>query len=68
MSGTLADEPWCCDNRYSLADVAAGCALGYLDLRFSEIDWRDRHPNLARLADKLATRASFLDTAPGAPT
>lgn len=68
MSGTLADEPWCCDNRYSLADVAAGCALGYLDLRFPEIDWRDRHPNLARLADKLATRASFLDTAPGAPT
>lgn len=68
MASSLADEPWCCDNRYSLADVAAGCALGYLDLRFPEIDWRDRHPNLTRLADKLAARPAFLDTAPGAPT
>jgi glutathione S-transferase len=64
MARSLADEPWCCDNRYSLADIAAGCALGYLDLRFPEIDWRARHANLGRHADKLAARPSFLDTAP----
>jgi glutathione S-transferase len=49
---------------YTLADVAVGCALGWLALRFPEIGWRGDYPNLARLADKLAERASFRDTVP----
>ncbi|WP_244563397.1 hypothetical protein [Pantoea rodasii] len=24
--------------------IAIGCALGYLDFRFAELDWRARHP------------------------
>ena len=48
----------------ALADVAVGCALAYLDFRFAQIDWRGDYPNLARLADKLAARPSFIDTAP----
>jgi glutathione S-transferase len=50
----------------TLADIACGCMLGYLDLRLAEIDWRAAHANLARLTDKLATRASFVDTRPPA--
>ena len=46
------------------ADIAAGCALFYLDFRFAHIDWRGDHSNLARLADKLAVRKSFVDTVP----
>ncbi|MNJ72188.1 putative GST-like protein YibF [compost metagenome] len=49
---------------YSLADIAVGCALGYLDLRFAALDWRTNHLNLARLHDKLAQRQSFIDTLP----
>jgi glutathione S-transferase len=30
---------------FTLADVAVGCALGYLDFRFPQIDWRGSHPN-----------------------
>ena len=45
-------------------DLAVGCALGYLDFRFPQIDWRAAHPNLHKLYDKLATRQSFIDTAP----
>jgi glutathione S-transferase len=48
----------------SLGDIALGCALFYLDFRFSQIDWRGEHPNLARLAEKLAARKSFIDTVP----
>ena len=48
----------------ALADIAVGCALGYLDFRFPHIDWRGEHTNLARLADKLAARQSFIDTVP----
>jgi glutathione S-transferase len=64
MSRGLADKPWCNGHAYTLADIAVGCALGYLDFRFSTIDWRGRHPNLAKLAEKLAARPSFADTLP----
>jgi len=49
---------------FSLADVASGCALGYLVFRFPEIDWRGKHPNLARLYEKLMLRPAFSDTVP----
>jgi len=64
MSQGLGDKPWCFGTHFSLADIAVGCAVGYLDFRFPQIDWRGAHPNLARLHDKLAARPSFIDTAP----
>jgi len=64
MGQGLGDRAWCTGNHHSLADIATGCALGYLDFRFPDIDWRGDHPNLARLAEKLAQRPSFADTAP----
>ena len=64
LSEALGEKPWYLGNSMTLADVASGCTLGYLNLRFPEIDWRGAHPNLARLADKLATRASFIETMP----
>jgi glutathione S-transferase len=51
---------------YTLADIAVGCVLGYMDLRFADIDWRRSHPNLARLNKKLVARQSFIDSAPPA--
>ncbi len=68
MANGLGDKPWCCDGKYTLADIATGCALSYLAFRFPEINWRDTHPNLARLADKLFARPSFVDSAPIAPS
>jgi glutathione S-transferase len=64
MGQGLGDKPWCCGIHFTLADIAVGCALGYLDFRFPQIDWRTPHGNLARLHDKLLTRTSFADTAP----
>ena len=61
MSTGLADKPWCTGIHMTLADIAVGCALGYLEFRFPQIAWRER-PNLARLADKLNARQSFIDT------
>ncbi|MEO6362962.1 MAG: glutathione S-transferase N-terminal domain-containing protein [Caldimonas sp.] len=60
----LADKPWCSGIHMTLADIAVGCALGYLDFRFPQIGWRAEHPTLGRLADKLNARNSFIDTAP----
>jgi glutathione S-transferase len=64
MSATLGERSWCCGTHLTLADIAAGCTLGYLDFRFPDIAWRAAHPNLMRLFDKLAVRQSFIDTAP----
>jgi len=64
MSQGLGEKPHCAGTHFSLADVAVGCALGYLDFRFPQIDWRGEYPNLKRLADKLASRPSFVDTQP----
>jgi glutathione S-transferase len=60
----LGEQPWCTGNSYTLSDISMGVALGYLDFRFPQINWRADYANLARLFDKLNTRASFADTAP----
>lgn len=66
MSLGLGDKTYCSGIHLSLSDVATGCALGYLDFRFPHIDWRGTHPNLTKLADKLAKRPSFIDSLPPA--
>ncbi len=64
MAQGLGDKPFATGIHLTLADIAVGCALGYLDFRFAHIEWRKAHPNLARLAAKLALRQSFIDTLP----
>jgi len=66
MAKGLGDNAWCAGNRYSLADIAAGCVLGYLDFRMPDLDWREPHPNLARYFEKLSQRPSFIETLPPA--
>lgn len=64
MSTGLGDKPFCSGIHLTLSDIAVGSALGYLDFRFPEIDWRDTHPNLAKLQEKLMQKQSFIDTIP----
>ncbi len=64
MAKDLGEQPYCAGVHLSLADISVGVALGYLDFRFPEIDWRAAHPNLQRLFDKLVQRPSFADTLP----
>ena len=65
MSVGLGDKPFCSGIHMSLADIAVGSALGYLDFRFPEIQWRVNYPNLAKLQEKLMQKQSFMDTIPG---
>lgn len=64
LAEDLGDGAWCHGNGITLADIAVGCALGYLDFRMPELDWRAAHPNLARLQEKLMQRPSLADTVP----
>ena len=64
MSKGLGDKPFCTGIHLSLADIAVGCALAYLDFRFPQIAWRNDHPSLVRLLEKLEQRPSFAETRP----
>jgi glutathione S-transferase len=64
MSSGLGDKPFCSGIHLSLADIAVGSALGYLDFRMPDINWRNSYPNLAKLQEKLMQKQSFIDTIP----
>jgi glutathione S-transferase len=65
MSAELGERPWCHGNGYTLADIAFGCCLGWLDFRKpAGIEWRGKYPNLVKHFDKLMERPSFQDTVP----
>lgn len=64
MGHGLGEKTFCSGIHLSLSDIAVGCALGYLDFRFPQIDWRTPHPNLHKLYDKLSQRPSFADSLP----
>ena len=48
----------------SVVEIGVGCALGYLDFRFTTLDWRSRRPALAAWYALFAERPSMLGTAP----
>ncbi len=48
--------------QFGIGHAAIVSALGYLDLRFADIDWRTDYPGLAPLFADLAARPSFQTT------
>jgi glutathione S-transferase len=44
--------------------IATGCALGYLDFRYPDYDWRSEHPALAAWFEMFSARASMAGTLP----
>ncbi|RYI17989.1 MAG: glutathione S-transferase, partial [Acetobacteraceae bacterium] len=49
-----------------MGQIAVGCALGYLDFRHAERDWRGDHPALAAWWAHLSARPALQATAPDA--
>jgi glutathione S-transferase len=64
MSEELGEQPWCSGNAFSLADIAVGTVLGYLDFRLPDIGWRERTPTWRGCTTKLMARPSFAETVP----
>jgi glutathione S-transferase len=64
LAQDLGENKWCMGEVFTLADIAVGVVLAYLDLRMPELGWREQHPNLGRLYEQLLKRPSFRDTAP----
>ena len=43
----LNADPQKLADRVDIGTIAVGCALWYLDLRFADLGWRERHPHVA---------------------
>lgn len=57
---SLADRP-------RMDSIAFGCALGYLEFRIADLDWRSRHPAMAAWYEQFSARDSMRLTVPQDP-
>ena len=65
IANELGERAWCHGDRYTLADIAVACCLGWVDFRKpADIEYRGEYPALARFYDKLMERPAFADSAP----
>jgi glutathione S-transferase len=48
--------------RFGIGHIAIGCALGYLDFRFTSLDWRTKRPALAAWQTQFKARPSAIAT------
>ena len=60
----IIKKKWCVNETFGLADIAVGCMLGYVDLRYKQLNWQDSYPALAKHYSILIKRPSFKDTMP----
>jgi glutathione S-transferase len=67
LEADLAERTWCHGDRYSLADIAVGCCMGWLDFRKpGGVDWKAEYKAVAKHYEKLMERPAFAETVPTA--
>lgn len=64
LSRLLGDRAWAVGDGFSLGDIALGTAVGYLSVRYPQLDWKAQYPNLAAHSARLELRESFRQTVP----
>jgi glutathione S-transferase len=64
LARDIGDRDYAVGGRLSLADISVVAPLGWFEVRFPSLDWRGRHPNLARYYNRLGERTSFKATVP----
>lgn len=61
----ISGREWLVDNKYSLADIALACMVGYVSIRFEgEIVLVHEYPNLYAFYQKLLERPIYANTQP----
>jgi len=62
--GVLEAEVSSWSSDFDIGHIGAACALGYLDFRFADWEWRAGHPRLAAWYQGVSRRPSVSETAP----
>lgn len=63
----LEEKAGALEGSITIGTIAAGCALGYLDFRFADEDWRDGRPKLTAWYEGFQARPSMAATVPRDP-
>ncbi len=66
LEKTIGERVFLHVDGYSVADIAAGASLGWLDFRLPGLSWREGRPRLAELAERLFAMPAFQSTMPPA--
>ena len=64
LARTVPPGEFCVGEAFTIADIAVGTVMLYLDVRFPGFDWRSRYGALAARVDRLDARPSFAATRP----
>lgn len=64
LEAMLGEREWFVRDALTVADIAAGCTLGYVSFRMREVNWRPLHPDLWDFAKRMEARPSFAATRP----
>ncbi len=59
-----AQAPTLGTEKFTIGEVTIGCALGYLDFRYAELAWRDKHPKAAAWFAVFAQIPAMVATTP----
>ncbi|AXA57668.1 glutathione S-transferase [Pseudomonas thivervalensis] len=51
-------------SHFDVASISVACALGYLDLRHPDLEWRKANPQLAAWFAEVSLRPSMVETVP----
>ena len=66
LEAMLGERDWCVGDSMTLADIAVGCHVGFINLRQPKYLPQERYPRLAALWKRLEERESFRKSAPPA--
>ncbi len=64
LSAAEADRPALENPQLDIGHLTLGVALGYLDFRYAEVDWRAPHPRMAQWFETFSARPSMQQTLP----
>ncbi|KAE9989693.1 hypothetical protein EG327_002374 [Venturia inaequalis] len=64
LNAWVGEKRYIIDDEFGLADVAAGAVLGYLKVRYQELDLGKKWPGLKKYSDGLEGRESFKGSVP----
>ena len=64
LARMVGDREYSHGASFTMADVATGTLLGYMAVRWPQIDWQSTYPNLATYHRRMEARPSFATTKP----
>ena len=64
LSRLLGNRRYAVGDAFGLGDIAAATVVGYITVRWPELNWREPYPNLAAHSDLMEARASFQKSRP----